>query len=61
MSVAARFASIEPESRGSFAEFGWKDINQPGAYVDKDTGHLYRIPRQALRPKFPPLAAANSR
>jgi len=26
----------------------WEEINQPGAYVSRDTGRLFRIPKEAL-------------
>ncbi|PYS48175.1 MAG: hypothetical protein DMG13_26090 [Acidobacteria bacterium] len=43
---ADRFS--EPECRESLLELAWLDINEPGAYVDKRTGQLYRIPKEAL-------------
>ena len=48
MSESARIVSMEPDRRGSFPELGWQDVNEPGAYVEKHTGHLYRIPKEAL-------------
>ena len=44
----ARIVSLEPECRESLLELAWLDINEPGAYVDKRTGQLYRIPKEAL-------------
>lgn len=34
--------------RGSLMELSWEDISEPGAYVEKGTGDLYRIPQEAL-------------
>lgn len=30
------------------SEWSWEDISQPGAYVSRDTGRLFRIPKEAL-------------
>jgi hypothetical protein len=30
------------------SESTWENIKQPGAYVDRTTGHLYRFPNDAL-------------
>ena len=30
------------------SEFTWENIKQPGAYVERETGHLYRLPPEAL-------------
>jgi len=40
--------SVEPLSRFSLAELAWEEINEPGAYVERGTGDLYRIPKEAL-------------
>jgi hypothetical protein len=32
----------------SAREYSWDDIGQPGAYVEKGTGDLFRIPKEAL-------------
>ena len=40
----------------SAREFSWDDIGEPGAYVEKGTGDLYRVPKEALirnRGNFP--------
>ena len=33
----------------------WNEINTPGAYVDTETGDLYRIPQEALLPGASPV------
>ncbi|MFZ0339847.1 MAG: hypothetical protein WAL45_17585 [Terracidiphilus sp.] len=30
------------------SESTWENIKQPGAYVERTTGHLYRFPNDAL-------------
>src|SRR5216117_1287096 len=41
-------ASVEPQSRSSLPEVSWEEITEPGAYVERGTGDLYRIPKEAL-------------
>ena len=50
-----------PESRSSLLTVSWENINEPGAYVDKETGDLYRIPQQALVPGASPIIMKESR
>ena len=40
--------SVEPQSRSSLPEVSWEEITEPGAYVERGTGDLYRIPKEAL-------------
>lgn len=30
------------------SESTWENIKQPGAYVERESGHLYRFPSEAL-------------
>jgi len=55
MGEPARVASIEREQRHALPEYSWEEINEPGTYVEKETGDLYRIPRQLLIQGAPPL------
>jgi hypothetical protein len=32
----------------ALSEGTWENIKQPGAYVERETGHLYRVPPEAL-------------
>jgi hypothetical protein len=32
----------------ALSEFTWENIKQPGSYVERETGHLYRLPAEAL-------------
>lgn len=32
----------------ALSEFTWENIKQPGAYIERETGHLYRVPTEAL-------------
>ena len=38
----------EKMSLHSAKECSWENIGEPGAYVEKGTGDLYRIPKEAL-------------
>lgn len=55
MGEPARVASIEREQRHALPEYSWEEINEPGTYVEKETGDLYRIPRELLIQGAPPL------
>ena len=35
-------------SSAVLSEFTWENIKQPGSYVERETGHLYRLPAEAL-------------
>ena len=43
-------SSVEPHSRFILPEVTWEDLNEPGAYVERGSGDLYRIPKEALIP-----------
>jgi hypothetical protein len=57
----AASVSVQPEHRIAFVECGWEDVNQPGAYVEKGTGDLFRIPKEALASGASPLIVKQSR
>jgi hypothetical protein len=38
----------EKKKQPMLTECAWEDINQPGAYVSRETGRLFRIPKEAL-------------
>jgi hypothetical protein len=48
MAEEARVISMEPERREALLECAWEDVNEPGAYVERGTGDLYRVPKEAL-------------
>ncbi|MCI0444737.1 hypothetical protein L0244_04015 [bacterium] len=43
-----RVVSMNPERRMALPEYSWHSLEQAGAYVEKGTGDLYRIPKEAL-------------
>ena len=48
MGGQARVVSIEPEQTGTLPEYSWEELSEPGTYVEKESGDLYRIPRELL-------------
>ncbi len=60
MAEAARVVSMEPEHRLSFVEVSWTDVAEPGAYVERGTGDLYRIPKEGLIPGSSPAIRKES-
>jgi hypothetical protein len=50
-----RNVSIEPQQVVSLPELSWEGIAEPGAYVERSTGALYRIPKEALLPGSSPV------
>ncbi|PYT13477.1 MAG: hypothetical protein DMG59_20310 [Acidobacteria bacterium] len=42
--------SVEPQQRFTLPEVTWEDLREPGAYVERGSGDLYRIPKEALIP-----------
>jgi len=54
-------SSIQPEHRLGFIECSWEDVNQPGAYVERGSGDLFRIPKEALLGGGSPLIVKQSR
>ncbi len=52
--------SVQPGHRTSLPEFSWDDVNEAGAYVERGTGDLYRIPQEALVKGSSPMIAKES-
>ena len=60
MAETARVISMDPEQRLSFVEVSWKEVSEPGAYVERGTGDLYRIPAEGLIPGCSPAIRKES-
>lgn len=52
--------SVEPSSREMLTEVSWDSITEPGAYVERGTGDLYRFPKEALIPGSSPMVNKES-
>ena len=61
MREPARVTSIEREQRHALPECSWEELSEPGTYVEKETGDLYRIPRELLIQGALPLVKASLR
>src|SRR5260370_442273 len=48
MAEAKSHVSMEPSHRFNLLEVNWEEVSEPGAYVEKGSGDLYRIPKEAL-------------
>jgi hypothetical protein len=53
--------SVQPTRRSALLETNWESINEPGAYVERGSGDLYRIPKEALIPGASPAIVKESR
>lgn len=45
--------STQPSYRLAFSELTWDEIHEPGAYVERGSGDLYRVPQEAIGPASP--------
>jgi hypothetical protein len=50
-----RTKSVQPQQRFILPEVAWEELNEPGAYVERGTGDLCRIPQEALIPGGSPI------
>jgi hypothetical protein len=51
----AKTRSVGPQQRSSLPEVTWESLNEPGAYVERGSGDLFRIPKEALIPGASPI------
>jgi hypothetical protein len=40
--------SVLASGMSALSEISWQGVNEPGAYVERKSGDLYRIPKEAL-------------
>ncbi len=57
----AKNTSVDSEHRTVLPELSWEEISEPGAYVERGSGDLYRIPKEALMTGASPLITKESR
>lgn len=48
-------------SRRFLTEVTWEALNEPGTYVERESGHLYRFPKESLIPGASPSVVKESR
>src|SRR5262249_16598922 len=47
--------SVEPHTRFALPEVNWDELNEPGAYVERGSGDLYRVPKEPIIPGGSPI------
>ena len=52
--------SMDPKQASRLLQMTWKEITEPGAYVEVGSGDLYRIPKEALLEGSSPLIRKES-
>jgi hypothetical protein len=60
MVAEVRATSIQPSHRLLLTETSWEQIEDAGAYVEKGSGDLYRIPQEALLKGSSPMIRKES-
>jgi hypothetical protein len=55
-----RISSVEHRQTLTLNEIFWRDISEPGAYVEVGSGDLYRFPKEALTQGLSPLVRKES-
>ena len=60
MAEHAKMTSIELQQGASLPEVSWQGLDEPGAYVERGTGDLYRVPKEALIPGASPVIRKES-
>jgi hypothetical protein len=50
-----RNRSVQAQRRLTLSEVAWDELNEPGAYVERGSGDLYRVPKEALIPGGSPI------
>ena len=53
--------SAQASRRQILSEVTWEAVNDPGAYVERGTGDLYRFPKESLIPGASPSIVKESR
>lgn len=50
-----RSTSIEPQQTVHLTEVSWDDVREPGVYVERGSGDLYRFPKESLMSGSSPM------
>lgn len=53
--------SVQSSRRANLIETNWEAVNDPGAYVERGSGDLYRFPKESLIPGASPSIVKESR
>src|SRR5260370_9662974 len=47
--------TVEPHTRFALPEVNWDELNEAGAYLERGSGDLYRVPKEAIIPGGSPI------
>jgi hypothetical protein len=61
MAEQAKVVSMELQQRQALPECSWDELSEPGTYVDKETGDIYRIPKALIQEAAPLIRRAGLR
>ena len=61
MGEQAKVVSMDLEQRQALPECSWEELSEPGTYVEKETGDLYRIPKALIQEASPLIRKASLR
>lgn len=53
--------SAHASHRNALMETSWESVNEPGAYIERGSGDLYRFPKESLIPGASPAIVKESR
>ncbi len=53
--------SVQAARRQALSEVTWEGIDEPGAYVERGSGDLFRFPKESLIPGASPSVVKESR
>jgi len=53
--------SVQGSRRYALNEVTWEAVNEPGTYVERGSGDLYRFPKESLIPGASPSVVKESR
>ena len=61
MAAHAKTILMATEQSRALPEYSWEELTEPGTYVEKETGDLYRIPKALIQEASPLIRRASLR
>jgi hypothetical protein len=61
MAEQTKSVLMDVEQRQGLPECAWEELSEPGTYIDKETGDLYRIPKVLFQEAGPLIRQASLR
>ena len=59
MAAQTKTILIATEQSRGLPEYSWGELTEPGTYVEKETGDLYRIPKALIQEASPLIRRAS--